>query len=971
MKLALRAFFLSIPLFRQFLIGALLCISFSVLCQNQAPIVNDGVFRVSENATIEDIIARVDARDPDIGDVLTYSITAGNDNGFLFVDNEGLVRLTQSGFLYRRNTNSFTITVEATDQDGLSDNGEITLQIIEAKNDLEADLEIYMVMLNNEAETDEETDFIIVLENYGPDHMDFAEVEIKIPNIPDSDKDYEILSHTLTKGTYSSDDERWNLSDILPGDIDSLVVRVRIVDDGHEGHNHMLATVKIVNSGEADDNEDENNESEAGLGHGENQADLQITKTISNETANPGEFVNFRILAENLGPSRARKVEVIDELPSGYSYVFDLPSTGNYNSNNGVWNVGNLDPGDSEFLLITALVLPSGEYLNTAIIEDTQGGKDETIDVIPGNNESSAGIIEIQEADISVSKSVDNSTPSIGDIITFTISASNNGPNDATNITIEERLQSGYTYISHTTSDGTYNTVTGHWEFDALANGVTKTMTLTVSVNSTGEYRNTAELFDLDQVDPDDSNDYDELVLDPPKADLEIRKSYTPEFPNINEPIFFTLNLTNLGPSADSNIIVEDILDGLFTYVGSSPSQGTYNPVDGLWAVGSLANGGTAQLVIEAKILPLPTPTETNVLRNIASIQSSDAFDPNTDNNSSEVIIDLPTSDIALSKTVNESFPNVSDEIIFTVTALNNGPTKATNLILEDRIPLRFNYVRHEATLGTYDPVSGQWNIGDLNRNGQAKIDFFVTVNAEGDSVNRAKVINLDQFDPIAENDTARERVETKIIDLAIDKTVSNSNPNIGEEIVFSLELSLASAENTSSANNIIVEDMLPSGYNYINYTSNVGTYDPLTGEWSIPNLDQNIVGRLDLLVSVNSPGASDYLNIATITASDEFDENVDNDEATASISIASLDIEVVKSVDNPTPNIGNSVTFSINVTNLGESDATGLSILDLLTDGFLYVSATPSAGNYNETSGIWTIGNLAKDQSAKLDVAA
>ena len=100
-------------------------------------------------------------------------------------------------------------------------------------------------------------------------------------------------------------------------------------------------------------------------------------------------------------------------------------------------------------------------------------------------------------------------------------------------------------------------------------------------------------------------------------------------------------------------------------------------------------------------------------------------------------------------------------------------------------------------------------------------------------------------------------------------------------------------------------------------------------------------------------------------------------DTATATIVVAfpppEADLVTVKSLvsANPNPNEGDVVTFQIEVSNNGTSDATGVSLTDLLPAGLTATAAngSVSAGTYNATTGLWSLGNLADGVSETLTI--
>ena len=95
-------------------------------------------------------------------------------------------------------------------------------------------------------------------------------------------------------------------------------------------------------------------------------------------------------------------------------------------------------------------------------------------------------------ADIQVNQTINNTTPKQGDYVTITINVTNNGPNTATGITINDLLPNGL-YVdptdpqtSITTTNGTtYNQNTGNWTIPTLTNGTTVTLTIIARVNAT------------------------------------------------------------------------------------------------------------------------------------------------------------------------------------------------------------------------------------------------------------------------------------------------------------------------------------------------------------------------------------------------------------------------------------------------------------------------------------------------------
>jgi uncharacterized repeat protein (TIGR01451 family) len=103
-------------------------------------------------------------------------------------------------------------------------------------------------------------------------------------------------------------------------------------------------------------------------------SDLSVVKLECVKNGDPqlGEQVCFAITADNLGPSDATGVQVMDMLPAGLSYDSDSASTGWYNPTTGVWDIGEFADGDSATLDITATITDTGMITNLAVISGDQ-----------------------------------------------------------------------------------------------------------------------------------------------------------------------------------------------------------------------------------------------------------------------------------------------------------------------------------------------------------------------------------------------------------------------------------------------------------------------------------------------------------------------------------------------------------------------------------------------------------------------
>ena len=110
-------------------------------------------------------------------------------------------------------------------------------------------------------------------------------------------------------------------------------------------------------------------------------------------------------------------------------------------------------------------------------------------------------------ADLAVTKTANASQLFVGQAVTFTVTASNNGSANASSVVVNDQLPSGFTFISATLSSSTasYNSATGVLTIGTLNVGNSVTMNLVGIVNSSGTYTNTASVT-ADQPDSNSAN---------------------------------------------------------------------------------------------------------------------------------------------------------------------------------------------------------------------------------------------------------------------------------------------------------------------------------------------------------------------------------------------------------------------------------------------------------------------------------
>lgn len=236
------------------------------------------------------------------------------------------------------------------------------------------------------------------------------------------------------------------------------------------------------------------------------------------------------------------------------------------------------------------------------------------------------------------------------------------------------------------------------------------------------------------------------------------------------------------------------------------------------------------------------------------------------------------------------------------------------------------------------------------------------------------------------ESDNQELTIETNIsisnvqvIAPTIIKSFTPTQIIVGQESI--LEFTVTNLAGNPSQNNIDFTDNLPPGVilsgpiDWVQQNGCTATFTGNNGETSV--MVNNLifpagVGTCTFAVPVTSTNVGNYLNNNTNFTNQN---NIDTSLASATLDVvedsSNVDIEVVKSVVPQEVSLGENVTFTITATNVGTTNATVISIFESLPSGYIYLNANASYGNYDQTTFLWNLPDLASNQSETLTITA
>lgn len=455
-------------------------------------------------------------------------------------------------------------------------------------------------------------------------------------------------------------------------------------------------------------------------------ADLAIEKLVNDTAPKFNSLVEWTLRVTNNGPDTATGVVVCDILPEGLISIDK--------SFNGTWNVGKLLNNQTKELTIICLVNKTGKLVNIADIAGNE------YDCNLTNNIVNKSIEVASSADLFVKKYVNNTTPDFDEIIKWSVVVSNNGPDIATNVRVNDLLDDGLIFVKSSSTKGSYDAKSGIWAIDSLAPETDETLNIYCKVNKIGKILNFVSV-NSTQYDWNESNNHDNESVNAVKiADLSVIKLINNSNPNYNDLIKWTIIVSNNGPNMATGVIVNDLLPKSVEYISSYLSKGFYNPVNGIWDVGNLNAGEKLQLNIVSKIV------KTGDITNVVNVKGNEK-DSNLTNNHFEKSVHVkPAADLSIEKSVSKQEVNINDLIEYVIEITNNGPDSAENIKVSELLNPNLKVISFESTKGNFNNTNNVLTIDSLAYGEKVRLTINAAANVCGNFENKVAV-SSDTFD--------------------------------------------------------------------------------------------------------------------------------------------------------------------------------------------------------------------------------
>ncbi|HEX4953101.1 MAG TPA: nuclease [Thermoanaerobaculia bacterium] len=479
-------------------------------------------------------------------------------------------------------------------------------------------------------------------------------------------------------------------------------------------------------------------------------------------------------------------------------------------------------------------------------------------------------------------------------------------------------------------------------------------------------------------------------------ADLAMTKTDGTDPVVAGTNLVYTITATNNGPAVAASASVSDTLPAGTTFV-SLASPGGWScttPAVGSGGTVSCSNPAFAvgNAVFTLTVAVAPSVAAGTVLSNTATVTSTTP-DPSSGNESATATTTVAASaDLSITKTDTPDPVTAGNNLTYTVTVTNAGPSFGTTVSMSDTLPAGTTFVSLSSPGGWSCTTPAVGSGGTVTCSiasfapGSAVFTLVVTVQASvshGTVLNNTATVSATSPDPNPGNGsaTAQTTVSNPGMQVALIKTDTPDPVQTLDPLTYTLTATNSSGQPLDSAT---LTDPLPADTTFVSLASPagwscttpaVGASGTVTCSTTAGMPAGSAVFTLVVEVGLLAPAGSTISNQAELSASDDGQPIlVTAPSSTAVLSPAAL--AATKSVDGDFQP-GGDVNYTVVVTNTSnrvQADNPGPELTDVLPPELALVSASATSGTATATLGTNTVtwnGSLLPGASVTITIVA
>lgn len=331
----------------------------------------------------------------------------------------------------------------------------------------------------------------------------------------------------------------------------------------------------------------------------------------------------------------------------------------------------------------------------------------------------------IGDPDIRLVKTVSNDNPTVGDLVTYTLTYWNaEAGSQAFNVRLYDFLPAGAGYVSADPLPDLYQNRALRFDRDSIGPDTTPVqVNVVVEVLGGFDALSNHALVGADGVVPVHAYLYTPVTQ--PAASLDLIKE-GPEYVLINRSIVYEITSRNIGDVPVSDVKLVDVLPTDLPLNGAFPAPDTVTLPVLTWLGGSLAPDESQTTLISTTAPALPgTIVNTALLDGRGKLVTQTLF-------TTQVVTQGAI--LRVNKTGSAPIVRLGDELVYTIEYGNEGNQTATGVVLTDTFPADIHVIDYSpGSLRLIDDEQGVWDIGTLPPDASGQIVVTVVVEGAGD----------------------------------------------------------------------------------------------------------------------------------------------------------------------------------------------------------------------------------------------
>lgn len=689
--------------------------------------------------------------------------------------------------------------------------------------------------------------------------------------------------------------------------------------------------------------------------------DLHVELTADPPSGPQGSPVTFTATVSNLGYLTAPGASLTLSLPWGSTVqrVTASPGMVTTDSGGGVrLDLGSLLPGTSAVLQVIATA-PAGF---SGAFEGVATASMGLIDARPGDETARAWSVQTPAVDLALTL---DGPPAArrGDVVKYSLTASNAGPAPASGVVLAFPIPAGATFVAATTPVGSARVEGGVVIVDVgvLAPGTAVRVEIDLHADAVGLLGTLATLSSANyDLDPTNQSAAVATTVTG-RADLSVAMS-APAVIAVGRDLTYEVTVRNAGPDEARNVVLLDLIPDGSEFVSASIDGGAAS-ISGrvvTATLGSLAPGASATL----RLVVRPTVLPGAILRNAARA-SNDEDDGDLADNAAwmdTTVRDL--SDLGVTVSPEATTVPLGRDAIFRIRVRNDGPATEPDAILAVALPAGARLT--SATSGRGGPTSTDgglavFRLGALAAGAEVEATLVLTSSAPGSLGITAVVggLNIDE-DPSDQRATAVATV-LPTADLA---TYVDPPAAVHERAAFQYTLTAANLSPTATTG-VRLAAPLPAGVEFVSAVASQGaqpTFDGRTVSAALGTLAGSSTATITITVRPVAPSGS-VLLLSGVSTSDLPDPSPGNDRGGYAVQVApAVDLMLRLRPLQTGVELGGDVTWVAEVWNSSTTTATGVAIAIPYGPCGAFVGSATTQGTVTAAGGVVTaaVGTLA-----------